>query len=184
MLTLIALTFSVFFVLWIGDLILTLKVTKKVGVGVEVNPLMKKILSLRGRFIWVFKFTELGLFLYLIYYIQTFNGQTAFHILLGYILFYSFLVANNSRVYFQVTKQASGVFRGIFMILSVLLVMFIYVNYLMYSGLTMTYSTLGECQTDYKNMYWECYQKNVTPETPKEIEDILGTLDIKIPKPM
>jgi len=61
--------------------------------------------------------------------------------------------------------------------------MFIYLNYLMYSGLTLTYSKLGECQSDYKNVYWECYQKNVTPEESKELEDILGTLDIKIPKP-
>jgi hypothetical protein len=183
MLTLILLTFSVFFVLWIGDLILTRKVTKKVGAKAEINPLMRKILSFRGKFIWIFKFVEIGLFLYLIYYIQTFSGQTSFYILLVYILFYSILVANNSRVYFQVTKETSGTFRWIFLIISVLLIMFIYLNYLMYSGLTLTYSKLGECQSDYKNVYWECYQKNVTPEKSKELEDILGTLDIKIPKP-
>lgn len=183
MLTLILLTFLVFFVLWIGDLVLTLKVTKKVGSEAEVNPIMRKILSFRGKFIWAFKSIEIGFFLYLIYYIQTFSGQTAFHILLGYILFYSILVANNSRVYFQVTKEASGAFRGIFLIISVLLVMFIYLNYLMYSGLTLTYSKLGECQSDYKSVYWECYQKDVSPEKSKELEDILGTLDIKIPKP-
>lgn len=183
MLTLILFTFLVFFVLWLGDLILTRKVVKKVGTHAEVNPLMRKILSFRGRFIWVFKFIEIVLFLYLIYYIQTFSGQRSFYILLGYILFYSLLVTNNSRVYFQVTKQASGTFRWIFMIISVLLIMFIYLNFMIYSGLTLTYSTLGSCQSDYKNLYWECYQKNVTPETPKELEDILGTLDIKIPKP-
>jgi len=90
---------------------------------------------------------------------------------------------NNSKVYFQVTGEVSEAFSWTFLIISLLLIMFIYLNFLMYSGLTLIYSTLGECQSDYKNLYWECYQKNVTPQTPKEPEDILGTLDIKIPKP-
>jgi len=46
MLTLILLTFLVFFVLWLGDLILTRKVTKKVGAKAEVNPLMRKLLKI------------------------------------------------------------------------------------------------------------------------------------------
>jgi len=183
MLTLILLTFIVFFVLWMGDMLLTLKVIKKVGTKAEVNPIIRKIVSFRGKFIWLFKFIEITLFLYLIYYIQTFSGKTAFYILLGYIFFYSLLVANNSKVYFQVTQQESRIFRYMFLIISVLLIMFIYLNFLLYSGLTLTYSEFGKCQSKYKSLYWECYQKNITPETPKELENILETIDIKIPKP-
>ena len=183
MLTLILLTFIVFFVLWMGDMLLTLKVIKKVGTKAEVNPIIRKIVSFRGKFIWLFKFIEITLFLYLIYYIQTFSGKTAFYILLGYIFFYSLLVANNSKVYFQVTQQESRIFRYMFLIISVLLTMFIYLNFLLYSGLTLTYSEFGKCQSKYKSLYWECYQKNITPETPKELENILETIDIKIPKP-
>ena len=183
MMTLILLTFLVFFILWLNDLLLTRGVTKKVGAEAELNPLIRKILSFRGKFLWIFKFVEIGFFLYLLYYIQTFIGETAFYILLGYILFYSLLVTNNSRVYFQVTGKASEVFNWTFLIISILLIMFIYLNFLMYSGLTLTYSVLGECQSNYKTLYWECYQKNVTTETPKELEDILGSLNIKIPRP-
>jgi hypothetical protein len=183
MLVLILLTFLVFFIFWLADLILTRNVVKKVGTKAEVNPLLRKILNFRGKFIYIFKIIEMGLFLFLIYYIQTFSGQTSFHVLLGYIFFYSILVANNSRVYFQVSKKDSTVFRWTFLVISVLLIVFIYLNYFMYSGLMLTYSELGKCQSDYKNTYWECYQKNVTPEESKELKDILGTLDIEIPTP-
>ena len=183
MLTLILLTFFVFLVLWTSDIILTRNVTEKVGAEAEINPLLRKILSFRGKFIWLFKLIEIIFFLYLIYYIQTFSEKIAFYTLLGYIFFYSLLVMNNSKVYFQVTGKSSNTFRWTFLVISILLVMFIYLNFLMYSGLTMTYSTLGRCQSDYKNLYWECYQKNVTPQITKELKDILGALDIKIPKP-
>jgi len=183
MLVLIFLTFFVFLILWIGDFYITKKIVKKVGTKVEINILLRKILSFRGKFIWIFKAIELGLFLYLIYYIQTFSGEVSFYILLGYILFYTILVTNNSRVYFQVTRKASEAFMLMFLVISISLLGFIYLNFLMYSGLVMTYEELGKCQSNYKNVYWECYQKNVTSEVPKELEDIIGSFDISIPMP-
>ena len=182
MLTLILLTFLVFVVLWVSDLYLTLKVVKKVGVKAEANPLLRKVLSFRGRFSWAFKGIELLLFLYLIYYLSTF-GTLPFYILLGYIFFYAILVANNSRVYFQVTKKSSPAFRYTFLIISLLLIMFIYLNFLFYSGLTLTFDELRTCQSEYKNVYRECYEEDISPQTSQELKDILETIDIKIPMP-
>jgi len=183
MLPLILLTFSVFFTLWAGDFYITYKTVKHVGPKAELNPIIRVLMQTRGKNVWVFKTFEIALFLYLIYYIQTFSGESSFYILLGYIFFYSILVFNNSWVFFKVTKMASKAFGIIFLITSFLLIMFIYLNYLMYSGLTLTYKKFGECQLDYKNLYWECYQKNITHEKSQELEDILGNLDIKIPNP-
>jgi hypothetical protein len=184
MLILILLTFFVFFVFWLGDLYITKKTIDKTGIKAELNPLMRTVLRVRRRFIWVFKIIEIGLFLYLLIFLTTIgSGMIPFYILLFYIFFYSILVANNSRVYYKVTNKETVAFSYIFICVSILLILFIYLNYMMYSGLTMTYNEFRKCQTDYKKLNWECYKNESTVQPSSELKDILGDLNILIPRP-
>ena len=174
------LAFFVFFVFWLGDILLTLKVVKNVGNAAEVNPIIRKILSIRGRYIWIFKLAEIMVFLYLIYYVQTFSAYTSFYILLGYIFFYSVLVANNSRVFYQVTGHDSSVFRAAFVAISILLIFFIYLNYVTFMGLTMAYEKFSECRSQARSLLTKCFGNNMTAED-EGMNNLLGSFDIPIP---
>lgn len=185
MLNLIVLTFLVFMVLWLGDFYITLKTVRKRGIRAEANPIMKFYL-LRGKLVWLFKALEIGIFFYLLSFLTVIgNTTTPFYILLTYIFIYTLLVANNSRVYFKVMNKESGAFKLIFVAISILMVFFIYMNYLVYSGLMLSYNTLMECQSEYKELNWECYQENTTAPISSidELEDILNSLNIPIPRP-
>jgi|GEM_PF-5821463 len=179
MLYLILLTFFVFFIFWLADILLTLKVTKKVGTAAEINPIMRKVLSIRGRFIWVFKLAEISVFLYLIYYVQSFSAWTSFHILLVYIFLYSVIVANNSRVFSKITGTDSSVLRISFVALSVLLILFIYLNYATFLGLTDVYNKFSEYRTEAGNALSECSGINIT--TDEHDSGLPSTFDIPIP---
>lgn len=184
MFTLIFLTFFVFAILWVGDLYITIKTVKKKGTKVELNPLMR--LLLHGKAIWIFKVVELGLFLYLLYFVtQISTGVVPFYILLGYILLFTIIVANNSRVYSKITGETSTVFHYIFIGIAIALTFFIYMNYLMYTGLTLSYNTLMDCQSNYKQLNWECYGNDtgIQSHSTSQLEEILKTLDIPIPRP-
>jgi len=184
MLLLILLTFSVFLVFWLGDLLLTKKTIDKTGIKAELNPVMRTVLRIRRRFIWIFKIIEISLFFYLLVFLTTVgSGTIPFYILLFYILFYSILVVNNSRVYYKVTKKETLIFPCIFLFISIVLMLFIYVNYMMYSGLTMTYNEFRKCQINYKKLNWECYKNESTVQPSNELRDILGDFDIPIPRP-
>lgn len=179
MFILILLTFAVFSVLWLGDAWITREVTEKVGPEAEINPIMEKILSVRGRFVWLFKAVEIGVFLYLIYYLTTFSGVISFYVLLGYILFYGLLVANNSRVYYNVTGEASRAFRAIFVILLIVSVSFIYLNKVFYDNLTYSYSSLEECNSKYQELHRECKTNETTPASfSEELEERLEGLKL------
>ena len=185
MITLLLLTFAVFMIFWLGDLYLTIKVIKKVGKNAEANPLMKLFLF-RGKWVFAFKALELGIFLYLIYFITAISsGVVPFYILLGYIIIYSLLVMNNGRVYYNVTGKQSSVLSLIFFFTSVILVLFMYLNYLMYGGLTVTYSRLMESEHNYNQLNWECNHQNITTNASadSELMNILSTLNIPIPRP-
>jgi hypothetical protein len=185
MLPLILLTLSVFIVLWIGDFYLTIKTAKRIGPTAELNPIMRSFLRLRGKYVWIFKIVELGFFSYLIYYLTSFTGIIPFYTLLIYIILYGILVANNGRVYYNVTGEESLAISYIFVGIIIFITLFIYLNYLLYSNLTLSYNTLMQCKSSFNDLYWTCQQQNATGGVtlPTELENILKSLNLTISKP-
>jgi hypothetical protein len=183
MLALIILTFGVFTLLWVGDFYLTLKTTKKLGYKAEINPIMRMALRFRGKYVWLFKIFEFGIFLYLILFLTNFNNGISFYALLAYIFFYSVLVVNNNNVYYKVTGKKSLVIDYIFIGLSIYIILFIYLNYLFYSDLVKTYGIISSYQTSYSSLYQTCKQLNATGASPlpQSLLDTLKSLNIKIP---
>lgn len=182
-LILILLTFLVFFVMWLGDFYITVKTVKKAGSRIEVNPILRLIFRTRGKHIYIFKVVELGLFLYLIYFLANFTNAIPFYTLLGYILIYSLLVANNSGIYYKVTGTESLAFKYVFLASAVIIVLFIYLNFLIFTDLTISYKGLRECHSNYINLYSVCAEKNQTGNisTPPEITQILKSLNLSLP---
>jgi len=185
MLPLILLTFGVFLTLWIGDFYLTWKTAKRVGSSVELNPIMKSLLKFRGKYLVVFKAVELGLFFYLLYYLTSFSGTVPFYTLLGYILFYGFLVANNNKVCYDVTGEQSSSINYIFVALIFFVTVFIYLNNLLYSNLTTSYYAISGCKSSFNDLYWSCQKQNATgsAQLPGDLGNILSTLNLTIMKP-
>ena len=183
MLTLIFLTLGAFTLLWIGDFYLTLKTIKKMSYKIEINPIIRIFLRFRGRYIWLFKIAEFGVFLYLIYFLTNFINTTPFYILLVYIFFYSLLVANNSHIYYKVTGKEDSILKYIFIGISIYIILFIYLNYLFYSDIVTTYSVISNYQTSYNNLYQTCKQLNATGTSPlpESLLSVIKSLNIRIP---
>jgi glucan phosphoethanolaminetransferase (alkaline phosphatase superfamily) len=162
-----------------------MKTTKRIGPTTELNPIMRGFLQLRGKYVWIFKVTELSLFFYLIYYLTSFTGTIPFYTLLVYIILYGILVANNSRVYYKVTGEQSLVINYAFIGITIFITLFIYLNYLLYSSLTLSYNTITKCYSSYNDLYWTCNQQNATGGValPTELENILNSLNLTISKP-
>jgi hypothetical protein len=146
-LPLVIITFVVYFALWLADIHLTLKTVKSAGAHAEVNPIMKRLLGARRRYLWAFKAIEMGAFLYLIFYLTSFSeGGHALIPLLVYILFYSILFANNSRAAFAATGRDSAVTYLMVVLLAVALTILIYLNYGMFDDLRTSYERIAECR--------------------------------------
>lgn len=182
MIQLILIVFGVFLLFWLGDLYLTIKTTKHLGNKVEINPIIKFILRGRGRFIYLFKAIELGIFLYLIWFLTSFEGVIPFYILLFFIFFYSMLVVNNAHVYYKVTKKESIAFKIIFIGLVIAMLLFIYLNYLLYMDLNTSYNALAESNNHYNDLYRQCQQNNasISAPAPKDITEIIPELNLPI----
>lgn len=170
--------------MWLGDFYLTIKTVKKIGPKAEINPIMRSVLGFRGKHVYLFKIVELGLFLYLIYFLSNFNGVVPFYTLLGYILFYSLLVANNSHVLFKVTKEETLTLNYIFVGVTICTILFIYLNYLMFADLLTTYTAISQCHISYNQLYQTCNQNTtMISKLPENLLDVIKSLDIKIPMP-
>lgn len=182
MLYLILLVLLVFSIFWLGDLALTLKVVKHLGHEVEINPIMRLVLRGRGRFIYLFKAAELATFLYLIWYLSSFEGKIPFYILLVYILFYSLLVANNAHVYYQATHKESLIFKFIYLGLVLSILFFIYLNYMLYRDLDTSFNALGIANSKYADLYskLEIQNKSTESELPKDFTQMLDELNLSI----
>lgn len=182
MLLLILLTFLVFISFWLGDFYLTLKTAKRIGVEVELNPLMRLFLRFRGRYIWILKLGELILFFYLIYYLTSFDNLIPFYTLLGYVVLYGLLVANNSKIYYEVTGEQSPVILYLFVGVTIFIALFIYLNYVLYSDLTNSYNILISCKSSFNTLYQVCQQNNtaVKPILPPDLENVLKSLNFTI----
>ena len=141
---------------------------------------MRKVLSFRDRFLWLFKGIEISAFTYLLYYLTSFDSSLSFNILLGYILFYGFLVWNNNRVYFKATGEPSTTFRTIFLLMLIISTSFIFLNNALYQDVQTAYDRVSECSADYTELQNEC-KPNSTVENQSydsEFEDRLDRLDL------
>jgi len=174
MLYLILITFGVFVILWLGDLYLTLKTVKHLSRDIELNPIINFILKGRGKLIYLFKPLELIAFLYLIWFLNKFEGVIPFYILLVFIFFYALLVINNAHVFYKATGKESMVFKVVFLGLTIAMLFFIYLNYLLYLDLGVAYNALAESNDKYNELYWQCKEGNASITTP-EPQDIKTT---------
>jgi len=166
MLYLILITFGVFVIFWLGDLVITLKTVKHLGHKAEINPIIRFILKSRGRFIYIFKIVELGVFLYLIWFLFSFEETAHFYILLLFILLYSLLVVNNAHVFYKATGKESLFFKFVYLGLVVAMLLFIYLNYMLYLDLGTSYEALSSSNERYSKLYWECKKGNETVNAP------------------
>lgn len=182
MLYLILLVLLVFTIFWFGDLVLTLKVAKHLGHEVEINPIIRVILKTRRKLIFLFKALELGAFIYLLWFLSTFEGKTPFYILLIFILFYSLLVANNAHVFYKTTGKESIVFKLVYLGLVLSILFFIYLNYLLYNDLEMSYNALGAANSKYVELYskYETQNKSLAKELPRDFAQLLDELNLSI----
>lgn len=160
---------------------MTIKTVKHLGNQIEINPIMKFVLRGRGKLIYLFKAIELAAFLYLIWFLSTYEGYIPFYILLTFILFYSLLVVNNAHVYFKVTKKESTAFKVIFIGLVIAMLLFIYLDYLLYLDLNTSYNALSVSNDNYNELYRECQgNNNLSSPTPKSIIDVVPELNLPI----
>lgn len=182
MLYLILITFGVFVIFWLGDLVITVKTIKHAGHEIEANPLLRFLFKFRSRYIYIFKLLELGIFLYLIWFMTTFEDTLPFYILLGYILFYSLLVVNNAHIYYKVTEKESGTFKAVYVGLIFAMLLFIYLNYLLYQDLGTAFNAIGKCNDEYAGLYAQCSKEDkvAESESPREIDKILTDLNLSI----
>ncbi len=128
---LIIVSFFVIFVYWLADAILTKKVVGIAGYEIEANPLLRLTFKIRAKFFPIFKLVEISLFAYLIYLIDAFqlNIFTAFYAITGLIVYYTLILINNSRVYFEATKKQSSVLIYAVLIATVFLLVFMWFAY-------------------------------------------------------
>ena len=179
MLYLVLLTLGVFLLFWLGDLYITLKAVKKSDKNIEINPLLRCIFNYRRRFVYLFKIVEILVFSYLIYYITELGSNISFNILLTFIFIYSLFVVNNAHVYYKITNQESSAFKLIFITLTLFVILFIYLNNLLYSDLSITYNAISECNTKYYDLYNVCNVTNIEVPT---LKNVLKELNLSVRK--
>ena len=168
-LNLIILTFALFITLWMADLFFTTRSVSKLGVGVELNPVLRFIMSVRGKYIWPFKALEIILFSYVIWKTASFDEEVSFSVLLGVIFVYCFVVAMGLKVYIDLTGKSAPV-AFLFFCLSILLLLFIYSNHLEYQNKIALYNALSGCGSAYNDLYFECVGNKTSNQTPIPVQ--------------
>lgn len=182
MLHLILLIAGVFVLLWFGDLLITLRTIKSTNHKFELNPIQRFIFKMRSKFIYLAKIIEIAIFLYLIVYITKLNGSASFNILVGFIIVYGLIVLNNSIVYSRIFKKQSTIFGFIYFGLLIAIVLFIYLNFMLYQDLGTTYNAIQQSNDEYNQLLDQCRQtnENVTSEYTSKMDDVLKDLNIPI----
>lgn len=165
---LLLITFGVFIIFWLGDLYLTLKTVKHLGRNIELNPIIKCVLRGRGKLIYILKPIELVMFLYLLWFLAKFDGTRSFYILVIFIFIYSLIVLNNAHVYYLVTKKESLAFKLIFVGAIVALLLFLYLNYMLYSNLRVSYDELAKVNEKYSKLSAQYAIENTAEKKPIE----------------
>lgn len=162
---LVALLIAIFFIFWVGDFVLTTQVIKTRGKKYELNPLVRLFSFTRGKFFFLFKFTELVLFIGLWVYVSTFNSALIFKVLLGYIFFYSLVVLNNATIYVQLFKKPSRVFGIVYILLVVILIVFLLLNLKLYADIQKSYIKYSELRSELSS------EINMTSQSAQNIPD-------------
>lgn len=168
---------AVFFaVLWLADAFLTLKSAKKIGAIIEINPVLKVILSFRGKFFIIFKLVELLVFGALIFYIAFTDSVYLLYLLYFLILVYGILVAQGLNVYskiFQSNKPTVVLF-----VIAVLFVLFfVNLNYSIFYNSVKIAEETNKCNNEYAKLYGEC--KGEAPQKSFRVDPF--DLNITIP---
>jgi len=156
--TLIALTFIAFLCLWLADLFFTSRVTKILGKGVEVNPMLSFIIGIRGRFLPLFKIVEISIFSFLLWQVVLLNEKMAFSILLAIIFVYSLAVLAGLKIYIDTIQNSAPVVM-LFLLMMILIMVFIYLSYIEYQNKVSIYNALSECSSRYSELYYEYSSK-------------------------
>lgn len=182
MVYLILITFTVFLIFWLGDLIITLKTVAIGGKHIEANPILRFVFGFRKKFIYVLKPLEIGVFLYLIWFLTKFKGASSFYILLVFILVYSLLVVNNAHVYYKVTGKESIIFKLVYVGTVFTMLAFIYLNFLLFQDLSTSYKAIGEANSRYNEFYQKSslQNKSVGAPLPQDLDAVLESLNLSI----
>jgi len=154
MLPLIIITYGVFLVFWLADIYFTYTGVKRLGVSVEVNPLLHSLMKIRRKFLGLFKLIEITLFSYLVWQLSQLDEELLFNILMGVILFYSLIVAAGIKVYVEVSDCSTPVVL-FFLVVSLVLVLLIYLNHMEYVNRGILADSLNDCGKKYASLYTE-----------------------------
>ena len=165
-----------FVLLWLADAFLTLKSTQKVGSLIEINPLVKAVLSFRGRFFLFFKAVELVVFGALAYYVAFTDSVYLLFLLYLLILFYGVLVAQGLNVYSKIF-QSNKPMVALFVIMVLFVLFFINLNYSIFYNSVKIAEETNRCNNEYAALYGEC--KGGVP--PKSFSVSPFDLNIVIP---
>ena len=153
--TLISYVFMVFLTLWLFDIYFTYKATKKLGKKVEINPIIKWVIGIRGSHLWAYKTFEIVAFSLLTYYIAFQAGEYMLSILNGVIIFYALIVSQGLLVYSKIYSSAKpAVFLMLLLVLYTLF--FINLNYQLFFSSTKLSDALNQCNSEYATVYNEC----------------------------
>lgn len=168
-LPLILYVIAIFLTLWIADLYFTVKSVSKLGEKIEVNPIIRSMLKLKGKHIWAYKVVEIGIFgicAYVLYFrwIESFKeAQSILFVLFGLIFIYALLVAQGLNVYSQIYRRNKA--GAILLLLFVFYTLFfVNLNYNLFSNNVSLSNELSSCNKEYVNVYSEC--KGIAP--PKD----------------
>jgi len=165
-----------FLVLWLADAFLTLKSAKKVGSIIEINPIVKAVLSFRGKFFVIFKAVELIAFGALIFYVAFTDSVYLLYLLYILILFYGVLVAQGLNVYSKLF-QSNRPMVTLFIIVILFVLFFINLNYSIFYNSVKIAEETNRCNNEYAVLYGEC--KGGVPQKSFHIDPF--DLNIVIP---
>lgn len=172
---------SLFFIVqWLADIFFTLKSVKKLGYEIETNPIFRFLLGTRRKYLYLFKTLELIVFFGLIYLVSTYSNAHAFYGLLFVSFVYFLVTLQGMRIYLQVEKDTTPVIL-LFATISLICLLFIYLNYDTFNNSTKIYTALKECNEAYQDTYTECF--GVGSVSDKDFLDYTKyNLSVKIPK--
>jgi len=146
---------SFFVLLWLADAFLTLKSTNKLGSDIEINPVLKTVLSFRGRFFFIFKAVELIAFGTLIFFLSESYSVYLLYLLYLLILAYSILVAQGLNVYSKIFKSNKPTV--VMFILTVFFVLFfVNLSYSIFFNSVLISEETNKCNNEYAELYGEC----------------------------
>lgn len=141
--------------LWLADAFLTIRVAKKIGSHVELNPIIRLILSFRGKFFPIFKLVEIIVFGATIFFVATLNNPYALYLMYILIIVYGLLVSQGLSVYSKIFSDSKPIIFT-FIILILFALFFINLSYSIFYNSTKIAEETNNCGNAYAKLYSEC----------------------------